>query len=79
MLFPAPVSPTMAIFSPLLIEKDTSCNTVSLPYEKSTFLNSITLPESVSGDKFPVLLNVGSSSNIEKTFFIDEPADLKTS
>ena len=79
MLFPAPVSPTIAIFSPLSIEKETSWSTVSLPYENSTFSNLITLFESTSGERVPVLLNTGSSSKIEKTFFIEDPADLKRS
>ena len=35
--------------------------------------------ESTSGERVPVLLNTGSSSKIEKTFFIEDPADLKRS
>ena len=78
-LFPAPVSPTIAIFSPLLIENETSCKTSSLPYEKFTLSNSITLVFPISGMFFPVFLSTGSSSKIEKTFFIDAPADLSMS
>ena len=41
--------------------------------------NLITFFESTSGERVPVLLNTGSSSKIEKTFFIEDPADLKRS